>query len=72
MYNGEGREAQGNWSVEAGSEPITGSDGVSQCSEQGDFLGIITGWDPSACNSNRLLHVDIPRFSFTKSGYILP
>ena len=35
----------------------------------GRFLDI-TGWDPSACKSNRL-HVDILRFSFTKLGYIL-
>ena len=35
----------------------------------GSFLGIIIGWDPSACKSNRL-HVDIPQFSFTKLRYI--
>ena len=33
----------------------------------GRFLGIITGWDPSVCKSNRF-HVDILRFSFVKLG----
>ena len=35
----------------------------------GRFLGI-TGWDPSVWKSN-WLHVDILRFTFIKSGYIL-
>ena len=35
-----------------------------------DFFGIITGWEPSVCKSNRL-HVDILWFSFIKLGYIL-
>ena len=33
------------------------------------ILGIITGWDPSACKSNQF-HVHILRFSFIKLGYI--
>ena len=36
----------------------------------GRFLGIITGWFPSVCKSNRL-HVDIHRFSFIKLGLTL-
>ena len=35
----------------------------------GRFLGI-TGWHPGVCKSN-WLHVDILRFSSTRSGYIL-
>ena len=30
----------------------------------GNFLGIITGWDPSVCKSNRWLHVHILRVFF--------
>ena len=37
-------------------------------SDRGDFWGT-TGWDPSACKSNRL-HVNILRFSFMKLGYV--
>ena len=33
------------------------------------FLGIIIGWDPSVCKSNRL-HVDILRFAFIQLGHI--
>ena len=36
----------------------------------GRFLGIIVGWDPSVCKSNRL-HVDILWFPFIELGYIL-
>ena len=36
----------------------------------GEDFGIITGWDPSVCKSNRL-HVDILRISFINSEYIL-
>ena len=36
----------------------------------GIFLGIITGWDPSVCKSNRL-HVDILQISFIKLKHIL-
>ena len=36
----------------------------------GEIMGI-TGQDPSVCKSNRRLHVDILRFSFTKLGYSL-
>ena len=42
------------------------------CCDQwsGRFLGIITGWDPSVCKSNRS-HVDILRFSFIELECIL-
>ena len=43
---------------------------ISDNQWSGRFLGIIIGWDPSVCKSNRL-HVDILRFSFIKLGYIL-
>ena len=46
---------------------------ASQISDPDSFLGIIIGWDPSVCNSNRLVHVDILRFSLLLSwqGHIL-
>jgi hypothetical protein len=45
------------------------TDGYAQKSPR-TVLGIIIGWDPTVCKSNRL-HVDILRSSLMKLGYIL-
>ena len=47
---------------------------VSQSAQEkqwlGRFLGMIIGWDPSLCKSNRLHVVDILRFFFIDLRYI--